>query len=275
MQFLKKNYEKIILGVVVLAALGLVASLPFLVSSEKQKLAEQEAVVIKPNLTPLQPLDMSKEDEFIQRAHQSIAVNLDSPHKIFNPVRWQLKNGAPYWNPAGTEINKLVVTKISPLNEIYSLTSISAPEGLPAHYGIGITHQAAPSFGGRNLRTTYVSMNQTTNNFTVVAANGTDVETASVTLELSDTGKRVTITKNKPYERPEGYMADLVYQPDNKQFPNRRKTDTTSICFANECYKIVDITEREVVLLQLSNQKIWTKEYNPNPTNSTGSAVSP
>jgi len=274
MQFLKKNYEKIILGVVVLAALGLVASLPFLVSSEKQKLAEEENQVIKPNLTPLQPLDLSKEDEFIKRAHNSIALNLDNPHKIFNPVRWQLKNNAPYRNPAGQEIERLVVTKISPLYEIYSLTSVSAPEGLPTHYGIGITHQAAVRINDRNNpKTTYAAMNQTTNNFTVVAAEGTDLESASVTLELSDTGKRVTITKAKPYERPEGYMADLVYQPDNKPFPNRRKTDTTSICFANECYKIVDITEREVVLLQLSNQKTWTKEYNP--TNSNGSAASP
>jgi flagellar basal body-associated protein FliL len=273
MQFLKKNYEKIILGVVVLAALGLVASLPFLVSSEKQKLADQEQIVIKPNLTPLQPLDMTKEDEFIQRAHDSIAINLDAPHKIFNPVRWQLKNNAPYWNPAGREIDKLEVTKISPLYEIYSLTSVSASEGLPTHYGIGITHQAAARVNERNNpKTTYVAMNQTTNNFTIVAAEGTDVESASVTLELSDTGKRVTITKAKPYERPEGYMADLVYRPDNKPFPNRRKTDTSPICFANECYKIVDITEREVVLLQLSNQKTWTKEYNP--TNSIGS-VSP
>jgi len=101
MQFLKKNYEKIILGVVVLAAIGLVASLPFMVSGEKQKLQEQEAIVIRPNLTPLPTLDLSKEDEFISRAHNAITVNLDKPHKIFNPVRWQLKNGAPYRNPAG------------------------------------------------------------------------------------------------------------------------------------------------------------------------------
>ena len=272
MQFLKKNYEKIILGVVVLAAIGLVASLPFMVSGEKQKLQEQEAIVIRPNLTPLQPLDLSKEDEFISRAHNAITVNLDKPHKIFNPVRWQLKNNAPYRNPAGEELDKLIVTKISPLYEIYSLTSVNALEGSPTRYGIGITHQAAARIADRNAaKTTYVGLNETTNNFTLVAAEGQDVETASVTLELSDTGQKVTITKSKPFERPEGYTADLLYQPDGRQFNGRRKTDTSSITIANESYKIVDITEHEVVLFQLSNQKYFTKEYNP--TNSTSATL--
>lgn len=274
MQFLKKNYEKVILGIVVLAALGLVASLPFLVSGEKQKLADMEAQVIRPNLTPLDPLNLTNEDDFIARVHNnSVVVNLDKPHKVFNSVRWQLKNGAPYRNPAGEELDKLIITKISPLNEIYSLASVSVTEGLPTHYGIGITHQAAATTTGRNLKTTYVSLNQTTNNFTVVAAEGPEAEPTSVTLQLSDSGQRVVISKDKPFARPEGYTADLLYQPDNKSFAGRRKTDTTSVCFANECYKIVDITEREVVLLQLSNQKTYIKEYNP--TNSAVSATSP
>jgi hypothetical protein len=273
MQFFKKNYEKVILGVVVLAALVLVASLPFMVSSEKQKLTEQVNTVITNKPTPLLPLNLSKEDDFINRAHNSISLNLDKPHKIFNSVRWQLKNNAPYRNPAGEELDKLLVTKTTPLYEIYSLTGVSVSPGLPTHYGIGITHQAADTVARRNTRTTYAVMNQTTNNFTVVAAEGPEEEPTSVTLLLSDTGQRVVITKDKPFERIEGYTADLVYQPDNKQFPGRRKSDASSICFANECYKIVDITEREVVLLQLSNQKIWTKEFNP--TNSTSAPSTP
>ena len=273
MQFIKKNYEKVILGVVVLATLVLVASLPFMVSSEKKKLDDQVGTVIHPQVHPLQPLDLSKEDDFISRAHNAISVNLDKPHKMFNPVRWQLKNNVPYRNPAGEELDKLVVTRISPLYETYSLTGVSVSEGLPTHYGIGIKHEGAATVQGRNVKTTYVSMNQTTNNFTVVAAEGPEDNPNTVTLELTDTGKRVVISKDKPFQRPEAYTADLLYPPDNKSFPNRRKTDTSTICFANECYKIVDITEREVVLLQLSNQKQWTKEFNP--TNSTTSATSP
>ncbi|HWC60976.1 MAG TPA: hypothetical protein VHC44_14875 [Verrucomicrobiae bacterium] len=274
MQFLKKNYEKIILGVVVLATLGIVAFLPILVSQERKKLDDLESQVIPHNPKPLPPLDLSKEDDFLNRSkNSSVSLNLEKPHKIFNPVRWQLKNGAPFRNPSGEEIEKLTITKISPLYEIYSLTGVSASEGLPTHYGIGITHQAAEAVSKRNLKTTYASMNQTTNNFTVVAAEGPEEDPTSVTLKLSDTGQTVVITKDKPFERPEGYIADLVYTPDNKAFPNRRKTDASPICFANECYKIVDITEHEVVLFQLSNQKIWTKEYNP--TNSAASPASP
>ncbi len=274
MQFLKKNYEKIILGVVVLATLGIVAFLPILVSQERKKLDDLESQVIPHNPKPLPPLDLSKEDDFLNRSkNSSVSLNLEKPHKIFNPVRWQLKNSAPFRNPSGEEIEKLTITKISPLYEIYSLTGVSASEGLPTHYGIGITHQAAEAVSKRNLKTTYASMNQTTNNFTVVAAEGPEEDPTSVTLKLSDTGQTVVITKDKPFERPEGYIADLVYTPDNKAFPNRRKTDASPICFANECYKIVDITEHEVVLFQLSNQKIWTKEYNP--TNSAASPASP
>jgi len=273
MQFLKKNYEKVILGVVVLATLVLVASLPFMVSSEKKKLADQVNQVIHPNATPLPPLDLSKEDDFINRAHNSITVNLDKPHKIFNSVRWQLKNNAPYRNPAGEELDKLVVTKISPLYETYSLITASASPGIATRYAIGIKHEGAATIAGRNVKPTYAAMNQTTNNFTVVAAEGPEENPNSVTLELSDTGKRVVITKEKPFQRIEAYTADLLYPPENKPFPNRRTTDPSSICFANECYKVIDISEREVVLLQLSNQKTWTKEFNP--TNSAPSATSP
>jgi hypothetical protein len=274
MQFLKKNYEKIVLGVVVLATLGIVACLPFLVSGESKKLDALESDVTIRVPKPLEPLVLTNVDDFISRSKTTVSLNLESPHRIFNPVRWQLKNGKPFKNPAGEEIKALTVTKITPLYEIYSLQTVAASEGVPTHYGIGIKHEGAASVSARtNPKITWAAMNQTTNNFTVVAAEGPEGDPTSVTLKLSDTGQRVTITKEKPYQRPEAYMADLVYTPENKPFLNRRKTDTGSISFANEYYKIVDITESEVVLLQLSNQKTWIKDYHP--TNSAAPTTSP
>ena len=274
MQFLKKNYEKIVLAVVVLAALGVVAFLPILVSKEKKDLVELETGIVTKPVKPLTPPDLSKDDAFLSRSKTSVSLNLAEPHKIFNPVRWQLKPGnVLFRNPAGEDIKNLAVTKISPLYEIYSLAGASATAGLATHYGIGITHEAADTIAKRRMKITYAAMNQTTNNFTIVAADGPEEDPTSVTLKLSDTGEQVVVTKDKPFQRPEGYTADLVYTPENKPFNARRKTDASSICFANECYKIVDITESEVVLLQLSNQKIWTRPYNP--TNSNASAASP
>jgi len=268
MQFLKKNYEKIVLGVVVLAALVVVAFLPITVSREKQQLTDMESNVLPPNPKALPPLDLTRVDELVKRGATSVSLNLADAPKIFNPVRWQLKaDRTLFRNPAGEEVKGLKVTRISPLYETYSLVSASASAGLATHYGIGIKHEAADTVARRNIRINYVSINQTTNNFTVIAAEGPEEDPTSVTLRLTDTQITVKITKEKPYQRVEGYTADLVYTSENKSFLNRRKTDSSSISFANESYKIVDIEESEVVLLQLSNQKQWIREFNP--SNST------
>jgi hypothetical protein len=271
MQFLKKNYEKILLAVVVIAALGVVAFLPIMVSQQKHKLddLENQATTKKPK--PLPPLDLSRDDTLLARGKTNVSLNLAGAQKIFNPVRWQMKAGGVIFpNPAGHEVDILEITKITPLYEVYSLESVSVTPGLPTHYGIGIRHEAAASPYGRTVKITYVPLNVSTNNFTVVSAEGPEDDPTSVTLRLSDTDQKVSISKGSPFQRVEGYMADLRYPPENKEFRGRRKTDASPVCFANECYKIVDIEESEVVLLQLSNQKQWIKELKP--TNSTASA---
>jgi hypothetical protein len=270
MQFLKKNYEKIVLAVVALAALGVVVFLPIMVSNQRRELTELEDQAIPPHPKPLEALDLSGQEALAKRGQSTMTLNLAAPHKIFNPVRWQVgRDGKIFPNPAGHEIDILEITKIAPLYETYSLESVSVTPGLPTHYGIGIKHDAAASVTARSAKITYAALNATTNNFTVMSAEGPEEEPTGITLKLTDTQKTVVISKTQPYKRVEGYTADLRYPPENKTFLNRRKTDPTPICFANECYKIVDIEESEVVLLQQSNQKQWIKELNP--TNSTAS----
>jgi hypothetical protein len=271
MQFLKKNYEKILLAVVIVAALGVVAFLPILVSQQKQKLDDLENNVRPKHPKPLPPLDLAPEDALLQRGQTNVTLNLGGIHKVFNPVRWQMKAGGVIFpNPAGHEVDQLVITRITPLYEVYSLESVSVTAGLPTHYGIGIRHEAAALPYQRSVKITYVPLNVTTNNFTVLSAEGPEDDPTGVTLRLTDTDQKISLSKGSPYQRVEGYMADLRYPPENKEFRGRRKTDSSPICFASECYKIVDIQESEVVLLQQSNQKQWIKELKP--TNSTASA---
>ena len=80
-----------------------------------------------------------------------------------------------------------------------------------------------------------------------------------VVLELNDTGQRVTVTKDQPFRRVDGYMVDLKYAPENKTWTNRRVG--ASLSFNGEEYNIVAITENEVVLSAKSNQKKWTIKY--------------
>ena len=107
---------------------------------------------------------------------------------------------------------------------------------------------------------------------TVKRPHGPEDDPTSVTVQLSDPEQTVTLTKDEPFKRVEGYAVDMFYPPENRHFlPNRRVGD--SITFAGELYKIIDIKESEVVLLQESNQKQWIKTFSL--IKSTATAPSP
>lgn len=267
MQFLKKNYEKILLAVIVLAALGVVAFLPIMVSREKQQLDELEQSYIPKHPKPMPPLDLQPEQALLDRAQTKI--EMDMPNKLFNPIRWQLDvHGHIFPNPAGKEIERLQVLKISPLYFVVSLVSVSSTPGLPTHYGIGLMHEGGLQPQQRYRKTIFVPLNVTTNGFTVVSAEGPEDDPTSVTVQLTDPDKTVTITKEQPFKWPEGYTIDLRYPPENRTLPANRRVGEV-ISFGGESYKIVDIKDSEVVLLQQSNQKQWIKKFsltNANPT---------
>lgn len=273
MQFLKKHYEKIILAAAVLAALGVVAFLPALVSRERTGLEDLLSSYLPKHPKPLEPLDMKSEQALLARAQSRVTLDFSGSNRVFNPVRWQMdKNGRIFPNPAGHEIELLQVTKLSPLYFIVSLDNVAPSPGLPTHYGIGLTHEAAVLPYQRGKKITYVPMNETTNGFTVTAAEGPEEDPTSVTVQLSDPEQTVTLRKGEPFKRVEGYTVDLFYPPENHHFPpNRRVGDV--IVFAGELYKIIDIKESEIVLLQESNQKQWIKTFSL--TNSTATAPPP
>ncbi len=141
---------------------------------------------------------------------------------------------------------------------------------MPTHYGIGLQHEAALSPQQRSRKTTYVPLNLTTNGFTVLSAEGPEGDPTSVTIKLEDLDKQVTITHDQPFKSQEGYTVDFRYPPENRNLPaNRRVGDVIS--FGGEGYKIIDIKESEVVLLQQSNQKQWIKKFTLNASSTATS----
>ena len=59
MDFLKKHYEKVLLGVVLVGLAVAVAFLPFVISSEQAKLKEMSDAVLTPRPKPLTNLDLT------------------------------------------------------------------------------------------------------------------------------------------------------------------------------------------------------------------------
>ena len=115
----------------------------------------------------------------------------------------------------------------------------------------------------RHKQQHYVSPGEKNEDFTL-GTNGVKGDPDNpdeLLLKLADSGATVPVSKDKPFRRVDGYMADLKYGPENKSFPDRRVGSIVS--FGGEAYLIVAIDQNEVILSAQSNQKHTTLRYAP------------
>jgi hypothetical protein len=260
MQFIKKNYEKILLGLVLFGLVAAAALLPLLVAGEKAGLDEERNKIINRQPKPLPPLELARYDVALKQADTPLGLDFSSTNKLCNPVRW-LKG--PYGIIKvlpGSELEKLEILKMTPLYLIISLDSVT-PSDSGTRYGIAVEQQAAVKPGAKR-KLYYAGKGEKKEAFVLRDVIGS-VETPELILELADAPEKpVAISKDKPFKRVDGYLADLRYAPENKSFPNRRVGDKIRI--AGEDYNIVAITLNEVVL-SAPNGKKYTRPYNAAP----------
>lgn len=252
MDLLKKHYEKVLLGAVLLLATAAVAALPFLIQATKDALQQQREGIIKRPIKPLTNLDLTLNQAVMAKLQQPLAADFSRPHNLLNPVQWQKgADGKLYKLEKGTEVGPeaAVVTETTPLYLVLTFDS-SGPAtagSAPSGYLIGIERQAAPTPAGRRKKQTFATFNTKKEDLiTLREVKGPPENPEALIVELSDTGERATITKEQPYRRVEGYLADIRYDPEKKVFPKRRVNDRIAI--GGEEYKIVAIGENEVVL---------------------------
>src|ERR1043166_4470876 len=129
MDFLKKHYEKLLLGIVLIGLAVAVAVLPFFISSEQQKLRDITSVVLNPKVTPLTNLNLTASEQALQRIGTPAAIDFGPPNRLFNPMPWQ--KAADGKLIAGTRVGptSLVVTNITPLYLRLTLDKVDA--GIP------------------------------------------------------------------------------------------------------------------------------------------------
>jgi hypothetical protein len=260
MDFLKKHYEKILLGVVLLGLAVAVGFLPFKIASEKENLERMNSNLSHPKVPPLSALDLTQPSAALQRLAAPAAVNFSEPNKLFNPMPWQ--RTADGRLIPGTKVGPGVVTltNLTPLYLVLTLAGVT-PSDLGPRYNIVAERQAAPNPKDRYKKQYYSKLNDKNDLFTLIDVQGAPDDPSKLVVQLNDTGEKAVITKDQPFKRVDGYMVTLNYDPEHKTWKDRRVNAT--FVFNFEEYKIVTINQNEVVLSATSNQKKWTIKYNP------------
>jgi len=261
MQFLKKHYEKILLGVVLAGLIGALVFMLFYIAADKQAMAENENGLINAPAKPLADLDLATNDAAIKRLQTPFALDFETGNKIFNPFTWQKTVDGQMVKKGSIGAHVAVVTSITPLYFILSFKSATTNE-FGARYDIGVEKQAAAKAYERHERQRYVSVGEKPNDtFELLKVNGPPDNPDSLVVKLVDSGETVTVLRDHPYQRVDGYMADFRYDPEKKVFSERRVGDRVS--FGGTDYVVLEVNKNELVLSDQSNQKKTSLPFAP------------
>jgi hypothetical protein len=97
----------------------------------------------------------------------------------------------------------------------------------------------------------------------MLEVKGKPDEPSQIIVQLNDTGEKAVITKEQPFRRVDGYMADLHYDLEKKNWQHRRVNSQPPLSLNGEDYNIVAINQNEVVLSAKLNGKKWAVKANP------------
>jgi hypothetical protein len=266
MDFVKKHYEKILLSVVLLGLMGVLVYMLYLIPSDRQRLADIRLSIISHAVKPLDPLNLTRETNVSARLQSPYKLDFSTTNKLFNPLPWQ-KRADGTLVPVKLGLigpEAAVVTKITPLCLILTLDSIETNE-FGARYVISMERQAAVLPAQRGKRQHYASVGDKNETFSIADVNGSPGDPAQLKLilQLTDTGERATLSKDKPFRRTDSYSADLKYDPEGKKWQGQRSG--ADLKFAGDDNIIVAINQDTVILLARSNQKKTTLTYSPSP----------
>ena len=267
MDFLRKHYEKVLLSVVLLGLAVAAAYMPFKVSQVEEFLAKVEQdVTIRTKPKLFKPLDLTTNEQVLQKLSNPLNLRLTGTNNLFNSVRWMRRaDGTLTKVASGREIGPagVTITKITPLNLILSYEGPSS-SGDSLRYQFNVTQEAHKSAVKRRSTSIYATLESKNDVFRLKEIKVPKEDPTGFVIVLLEDNSEVPINKGKQFTRVAGYMADLKYDLENITFPNGlRKGD--SIKIGPETYNIVAITERDVTLSAKSNSKNTTIHWNAAP----------
>jgi hypothetical protein len=261
MDFIKKNYEKVLLGLVLI---GLGVALGFLlikINSERQKLEDLANSLVNRPVKALPPLDLGSAETSLKRLTLPATIDFSSTNRLFNPMPWQqTKDNPPQLIQASKVGPRLAtVTNITPLYLRITLDAVNMQSDGSARYLFGVEKEAAPA-GKRGKHQVGCSLGEKTDIFQLIGVNGPKDNPTNLVFVMLETGETNNVSKEQPFKRVDGYKAEIRYDPERKAWHDQR-VGSPPLYFNNEEYKIVAIGANEVVLMS-PNQKKWPIKLN-------------
>jgi hypothetical protein len=262
MNFLKKHYEKVLLGLMLAGLIGVLVFMLFYIASDTQDMNNKRNSLIHPPVHALTNLDASVLDGAMLRTKSPFSLDLETTNKLLNPMEWQKNvDGTIILAAKRTGVQVAVVTNITPLYLTISLESVTTNE-LGAGYFISVERQAAPLARNRHSVRRYVSMADKANeSFQLQQVKGPPDNPEALVLKLPDMDEPITISTGKPYRRVDGYAADFRYDPERRAFHGRRVGD--KVAFGGVDYSVVEVNQNELILQDQSNQKKTSLPFAP------------
>jgi hypothetical protein len=264
MDFLKKHYEKILLGFVLAGLLGVLVFMIFYIASDREEMEQKREGLINPRVTALTNLDLTVQSNALVRMTSPYLLDFETGNKLFNPLDWmKYPDGRIVPLKIGNEIGlkAVVVTNITPLYLILSLDAVVTNE-LGTRYTVGVEKQSALTAAKRHKQSRYVSMGDKANDFfSLMAVKSAPENPDALVLKLVDGGEEVSISRDKPFRRVEAYAADFRYPPDNITKRGQRIGDKVS--FGGTDYLVVEVNQNELILADQTNQKKTSLPFVP------------
>jgi len=278
----RNHYEKFILTLVLL---GLALAVVFVYRASQRAEAEVDVQVdeiarIKPKAVT--PVDLTNATAILKAYTAPPALNFGKPHNLVNPVKWKRRPTGELLKidedsvGGGIGWPKMSITRLIPLTFRISLDKIPTPGG----YFIGFQNEAAERPDQRKKYAPYLKLNETNKMvprpIVLREIKGALEKPDELVIEFIDSGERISITPDKPFERIESYEADLKHEITSQTF-NRLRVGSP-MRFLDDDYIIIAITQNEVVASARANDKKYTvRQFAPATTNTnrTASATIP
>ncbi|HAM70219.1 MAG TPA: hypothetical protein DCM86_01065 [Verrucomicrobiales bacterium] len=261
LELCRLNYEKVILVLSVLTlGLGVVA-LWFLSAKAQEEAEGLTRVYNTKKVKAPAPVAMGTYTAALEAARNPAPISFGLPHKVFTPVKWiKTSDGRIIVDRSGKSVGPeaLKIDGVKALNMVVRLVS-SGPDG----HVIELMIEAADRAEFRKPRPFTVKADEkiripggtarNPNQIWLREVKGAAENPDSLSFEITETKERFEVTKDKAFVRADAYVADLSYPPENRQFKTLRRDAV--IGFGGEEYKIVEISENEVVVSNRLNDK--------------------